>query len=96
MALDRATQLLLRRAKAFRGLVSHPAWPDLKDQLIEDLQPLLDIRNIKDDENVAFRVAVRKEAYKILSNWVNELETKVLQAPIEQEPKDYIFDNEQK
>jgi hypothetical protein len=94
MASDRATQLLLRRAKSFKGLVSQPAWGDMKEQLMEDLATLIDLRNIKDDENVAFRVSVRREAYRILSNWVNELETKASLAPKPVIPRDYIFNTE--
>lgn len=91
MALDKATQLLLRRAKAFRGLVAHPAWPDLKAQLMDDMAPLLDIRNIPDSDKAELNVKVRKLTYNTIMDWVNELETKVLTAPAEVIPKDYIF-----
>lgn len=95
MASDRATQQLLRRAKAFKGLVSQPAWGEMKEQLMEDLGELIDLRKIEDDDKVAFRVAVRREAYRILSNWVNELETIGSLAPKPVIPKDYLFEVEQ-
>ena len=93
MASDRATQAYLRRAKSFKALVRQQTWPDMKEQLLDELAPLIDTRNIK-GENKAFQVEVRTTVYNTLEKWLNTMET--LSSLPEEEPvdNDYTFDLE--
>lgn len=79
MELDKETQAQLHKVEAFRRLVGHEAWGDMKRELFEILsqyQRIDDIDTSKSAEDVRHEVAVRKEITAIMYNWIRTIESK--------------------